>query len=125
MKRALLIASLFAPICVRAQGTYPACPGGVLFQFQLDVQARFLADSTLTVEPTPVVRNPRNLVQFVVDTLGVIVPASFHVIKVTDHTLVQDAKQMSERWRYRPAQSGGRPVCQLVQTPIDFTAPHS
>ena len=123
MKRALFLASLLAPVCVHAQGTYAACPAGVFFKFQVDMQARFIADSTLTVEPTEGVSNSPNIVQFVVDTIGVIVQGSFHVIKVTDHKLVQDAKPMSERWRFKPARSAGRPVCELVQSPIASVSP--
>ena len=125
MMRSFFIVWLLAPLCLHAQGAaYPSCSGGILFEFQVDAQARFIADSTFTVRPTASVRNPPNLVQFVVDTLGTIVPGSFRVIRVTDRALVLEAKQISERWRYRPAMSAGHAVCQLIQAPVDASAPH-
>jgi len=118
MKCAFFLALLLAQVCVQAQGAYAACPTGVFFKFQLDEQAHFIADSTLTVQPTEGMRNSANVVQFVVDTIGKIAPGSFRVMKVTDHAVVQDAKQMSERWRFKPARSAGRAVCELVQSSI-------
>jgi len=59
------------------------------------------------------------VVQFVVDSTGIVQPSTFKVVRVRDVTLVEDAKRVLRRWHYTPAEIGGRKVSQLVQTAIE------
>jgi hypothetical protein len=103
----------------RAQSAHPACADStVFFEFQVTTHARWIADSALVVHPTPTVKNPANLVQFVVDTAGVPAPATLRVLKRTDAAVIAEARASMSTWRYRPAILNGCPVRQLVQTPI-------
>jgi hypothetical protein len=99
------------------------CPDSTTFlEFQIvagDGQpARWINDTALAVHPIPAVRNPANLVQFVVDTSGIPLARTFHALKVTDATLVEAARQSLARWRFAPAVRDGCVVRQLIQTPI-------
>ena len=80
--------------------------------------ARWIVDTALAVHPTPTVRNPANLVQFVVDISGVPVARTFHPLKVSDAVLVEEARQSLSQWRFTPAVRNGCAVRQLIQTPI-------
>ena len=99
------------------------CPDSItFFEFQVVAvdgqRARWIVDTALAVHPTPAVRNPPNLVQFVVDTSGVPVAHTFHALKVTDAALVEEARQSLARWRFAPAVRDGCTVRQFMQTPI-------
>ena len=76
----------------------------------------FLSDSTLDIVPIDTVGNPRNLVEFVVDSLGRVVPSSFRPLRVASELELEAAMALLPHWRYDPATNGGRPVCQLIQT---------
>jgi hypothetical protein len=80
--------------------------------------ARWLADTTSPVHPTAAVRDPANLIQFVVDTLGVPQPRTFRALKIADSALVAEARRTFSSWRYTPGLLHGCRVRQLVQTPI-------
>lgn len=115
----------FLTLALQAQPQQPArvCPDStIFFEFQVgsaDGQpARWISDSSLAVHPMPKIQSPPNLVQFVVDTAGVPVARSFHVLKVTDSAIVAEARASITRWRFTPAIRDGCHVRQLVQTPI-------
>jgi protein TonB len=63
------------------------------------------------------------LVQFVVDTLGRVDSTTFHVLKSTHDLFTLAVKDVVFRYRFRPAELGGRSVKQLVQMPFDFRTP--
>jgi hypothetical protein len=99
------------------------CPDSTtFFEFQVvaagGTAARWISDTALAVHPLPAMRNPANLVQFVVDTAGVPVARTFHPVKVTDANLVAEARQSLTQWRFTPAVRDGCNVRQLVRTPI-------
>ncbi len=103
---------------VRYRALAPPCPPGARYEFETTRPARFLGDSGLRVHPLPTERRPRNLVSFVVDTNGAVLPETFKVIVVTDHDVVESARGELGQWRFSPAMIGDCRVRQLVQTPI-------
>ena len=99
------------------------CPDSTtFFEFQVvaagGTPARWISDRALAVHPLASIRNPANLVQFVVDTAGIPVARTFHPVKVTDADLVAEARESLAQWRFIPAVRDGCNVRQLVQTPI-------
>ncbi len=96
----------------------PPCPTGTFFEFQTTRPARFVGDSALAVHPLPAVPKPRNLVQFVVDTMGAVIPETFKVILMSDRDTIGQSRQLVGKWRYTPGMVGACRVRQVVQTPI-------
>jgi protein TonB len=64
------------------------------------------------------------LVQFVVDTLGNAEMRSFKVLQSSNELFAQSLQSTLRRWRFYPAEAGGRKVKQVVQLPLKFVAPH-
>lgn len=118
MKLLVAVAMLAIPALGRAQTSARLCPDSTFFEFQVTRGARWIVDTTLTAHPTAAIRNPANLVQFVVDTTGTPVPGSFRVVKVSDSSLIADVRRSVGEWRYIPSVSDGCKVRQLVQTPV-------
>ena len=117
MKFLTCVAILALPALAFAQSS--ACTDSTVhFEYQMSPPARWLVDTAAAVHPAAPVRNPANLVQFVVDTLGVPQPRSFRALKVADSALVDEARRTFTAWRYTPGQLNGCRVRQLVQTPI-------
>ena len=115
--RLLCLAALFvvAPV-VRAQHALPGCSGRAWRDYQVEHQARLIPDTSLDIVPIDTVGNPRNLVQFVVDTSGRVIPESFAARTIASDSEFERAKILLAKWRYAPATNGGRPACQLVET---------
>jgi TonB family protein len=61
------------------------------------------------------------LAQFVVDTLGRPEMSTFQVLKSTHDLFTAAVKDAVARYKFQPAELGGRKVRQLVQMPFDFT----
>jgi hypothetical protein len=117
MRLLLCTALLALPAIAVAQS--PACTDSTVhFEYQMFRPAQWLADTALAVHPTAAVRDPANVIQFVVDTLGVPQPRTFRTLKVADSTLVAEARRTLSSWRYTPGLLNGCRVRQLVQTPI-------
>ena len=107
------------PFAAHAQAHGAACGDSTTyFEFQVTQPARWIPDSGAVVHPTAHVRNPDNLVQFVVDTAGAPVARTFHAVKGSDPTILADARVAIAQWRFSPARLNGCPIRQLVQTPI-------
>jgi hypothetical protein len=123
-----IVTWLFAlSVAVREKAPMLPCPDSTtFFEFQVvgapgrpaGRPARWIVDTALAVHPTPAVRNPPNMVQFVVDTSGVPVVRTFRPLKVTDAVLVEEARRSLSQWRFTPAIRSGCTVRQLIQTPI-------
>ncbi|HEV7704332.1 MAG TPA: TonB family protein, partial [Gemmatimonadaceae bacterium] len=64
------------------------------------------------------------VVQFVVDTLGVAEMSSFKVLEATNDLFAEATRATLAKWRFYPAEAGGRKVKQIVQLPLRFVAPH-
>jgi protein TonB len=63
------------------------------------------------------------LVQFVVDTLGNAEMSSFKVLQSSNELFAQSLRAALPKWRFYPAEAGGRKVKQVVQLPLKFVAP--
>jgi protein TonB len=63
------------------------------------------------------------LAQFVVDTLGRAEMSSFKVLDASNDLFAQSLRSTLARWRFYPAEAGGRKVKQIVQLPLRFIAP--
>jgi periplasmic protein TonB len=63
------------------------------------------------------------LVQFVVDTLGRADMQSFKVLDSSNELFAQSLRSTLPKWRFYPAEAGGRKVKQIVQLPLKFIAP--
>lgn len=60
------------------------------------------------------------LAQFVVDTTGRADMGTFKVLKSSNDLFTSAVKNILPRWRFVPAETGGRKVKQLVQLPFTF-----
>ena len=118
----LIVASLLAlrePATLRIAPRL--CPDSTFFEFQVLVAdgrtASWIPDSTLSVHP--IHTNGRaSLLQFVVDSTGVPVAATFHPLKLADTAVVAEARRSLGQWRFNPAVVNGCKVRQLMQTEI-------
>jgi len=117
MKWFVCVVFLSIPAIGLAQS--PVCGDSTVhFEFQMSARARWRPDTLSAVHPTEAIAAPANLVQFVVDTLGVPQPRTFRALRVADSALVAEARQALPTWRYTPGLLNGCHVRQLVQTPI-------
>jgi protein TonB len=60
------------------------------------------------------------LVEYVVDTLGRMMPSTFKVLKSTDPQFDRSVRNFLRDSRFIPAERKGRKVRQLVQQPFNF-----
>jgi protein TonB len=65
----------------------------------------------------------RVLVEFVVDTLGNADMNSFRVLESSNELFARSLRATLPKWRFYPAEAGGRKVKQVVQLPLKFVAP--
>lgn len=61
--------------------------------------------------------------QFVVDTTGRAEMATFEILKASNALFAAALRDAVARWRFLPAEAGGRRVRQLVEVPVRFVAP--
>ncbi|MGH7720356.1 MAG: energy transducer TonB [Gemmatimonadaceae bacterium] len=104
-------------------GTGPVNQDQPYFEFQVEKQ-------TLPYDNNPRPRFPdilqssgaggEVLVQFVVDTSGRAEMNSLKILKSTNELLTREVRSVLPRWRFYPAEVGGRKVRQLVQLPFSF-----
>jgi hypothetical protein len=120
--RLLLCAVLLVAPAAHAQHALPRCGGPTWRDYQVEHPARFILDSTLDIVPIDTVGNPRNIVQFVVDTAGRVIPESFAARRIVSDAEFERARILLPQWRYAPATNGGRPACQLVETYLKRSA---
>jgi hypothetical protein len=92
------------------------------FEFQVEVPAQWLPDSSVTPRPAPArgveAQELPALVQFVVDSAGVPHPRTYKILKARDPELAEAGRTVVGTWRFRPARIGSCAVAQLVQTPL-------
>ena len=118
MMRAFILGILIGLSCAAAAQT-PACADSTLhFEYQMSTPARWIGDTTASVHPTAAIRSPDNLIQFIVDTMGVPQPRTFRALRIADPALIGDARRAFATWRYAPGLLNGCCVKQLVQTPV-------
>ena len=63
--------------------------------------------------------------QFVVDTTGRAEMPTFEILRSTNELFASALRDVVPRWRFLPAEAGGRRVRQVVQVPVRFVAPAS
>jgi hypothetical protein len=106
---------------VRARQIVSRCssPGSPVpqtaFEFQVQKPASYVGGTSVSPHP---VASGNTVVQFVVDSSGMIRPSTFKVLKAEDSEIIEDARRMLGQWRYLAAEIDGRKVAQLVQTAI-------
>jgi protein TonB len=66
----------------------------------------------------------RVLVQFGVDTLGSVDMSTFTVLESSNELFVRAFAETLSKWRFYPAEVGGRKVKQVAQLPLKFVAQH-
>ena len=118
---AIIGLAIFAPVAVKGQQCAP--PASPAFEFQVDVPATAIPDST---HPHPAADRfaarsddpSAIIVQFIVDTAGVPLPSSFRVLKAPSPQIADSVKTVFPRWRFTPARRGSCRVAQLVQTAV-------
>ena len=110
-----------------AAGSLPRSDSGEpMFAFQVDRPA-------MARDGNPIPRYPALLessriegsvlVQFIVDTLGHAEMQSLKVLDASNDLFVKSLESALPRWRFYPAEAGGRKVRQIVQLPLRFVAP--
>lgn len=60
------------------------------------------------------------VLQFVVDTSGVVEANSYRIVSATDSAFAEASREAVSETRFSPARAGGRKVRQLVQQGVDF-----
>jgi TonB family protein len=60
------------------------------------------------------------LAQFVVDTVGWVMPGTLRILRSSDTLFAQAVHTVIDSLRFTPARRAGRPVFQLVQQPFQF-----
>jgi hypothetical protein len=113
--------ALCAPLVLRGQQCAPLAHPA--FEFQVDVPAKAIPDST---HPHPAADRfaakkddvDAIIVQFVVDTAGVPIQASFRVLKTPSSQITDSVRAAFPSWRFTPARQGNCLVPQLVQTTV-------
>lgn len=61
------------------------------------------------------------VLQFVVDAEGRVEPGSIGVVSTTHPGFAEPSVKAAERFRFRPAKVGGRPVRVLISMPVEWT----
>ena len=113
--------ALCAPVVVKGQQCAPLAHPA--FEFQVDVPASAIPDST---HPHPAANRfaaktddpDAIIVQFVVDTAGVPLPASLRVLRAPSPQIADSVRIALPGWRFTPARQGSCRVAQLVQTTV-------
>jgi hypothetical protein len=101
-------------IVSRCSSSGPELPA-TAFEFQVQKPAAYVGGTAVSPHP---VASGSTVVQFVVDSSGMIRPSTFKVLRAENDEIVADARRLLGQWRYLPAEVDGRKVAQLVQTAI-------
>jgi TonB family protein len=94
------------------------------FEFQVEKEAKPLADNAGPRYPQELqLSNIEGTVtaQFVVDTTGLPIMETFKVLRSTDVRFIPPVREALSKWRFEPADVGGKKVKQLLQMPFEFT----
>lgn len=93
---------------------------------QVDEPARLDTSVSLSVRYPDELRHARTggdaLVEFVVDTAGVVEPETVGLVVASHPLLARAARETALSARFLPARRGGRPVRQLAQLPLRWDA---
>ena len=114
------VALAVLPAVARAQNpvqtTFATCPApsAIYSARQVQQPARLISDSLRLPRLSPDTAHARDIVSFVVDTLGVPERATFANVRAADSALVQRAGARLATWRFSPAVATGCKVRQRV-----------
>ncbi|MEK6613169.1 MAG: CehA/McbA family metallohydrolase [Gemmatimonadota bacterium] len=118
-----LLALSLAVIPLATSGQVPTTPERTYFEFQVQKPARMAPGSPAPKYPPSLKAQSIGgevLAQFVVDTLGMAVPASFRALRSTDTLFANAVRDALPHMRFTSAEFDGRKVRQLVQQPFAF-----
>jgi protein TonB len=122
----LLCSSAMLPTLVAAQNTTtPDTTAGrpAYFEFQVEAPATVVPGSPAPTYPKELRAQKvegRVLAQFIVDTTGRPVPATFKVLMSTHDAFSRAVRDALPQMRFTPAMVGDRKVRQVVQMPFTF-----
>ena len=125
MRSLVLLAALGIPLATthaQSAGNAPPRPP-VYFDFQVDSGAQLIVGTANPKYPEAHKAAKVEgdlLVQFVVDTAGMVELTTFKVLKFADSLFVQSVRDALPDMRFFPAYAGGKKVKQLVQLPFVF-----
>ena len=126
VKHLVLAVGLIAPIAavpaqlrkpVNAPIVFKQCGGAAAHDYQVEHLARFQLDSTLAEAPTDTV-GIGSVVQFVVDSAGRVIPESLYLVSDVSPEELEQIRTALPKWRFVPAQVGGRATCQVFLTSL-------
>jgi hypothetical protein len=122
MRRLLFGLSFAAMLPPHSSGAQTCKPNAMpSFEFQVQSPAKFVGDTTARPRPA-VLRSAGTatfVVQFVVDTLGVVRDGTLRILKSPSPEASAAVSAAYVSWKYMPALNGGCKVVQLVQTEIE------
>src|SRR4051812_8495338 len=98
---------------VDAPIAFPQCGGAAWDDYQVEELVHFRPDSALGIAPTDTAGGSL-VAQFVVDSMGHVVPESFYAMTPSTVALKEQIVAWLPKWRYAPARLGGRATCQIV-----------
>ena len=94
----------------RAGQTYP----DAYLEFQVDRAVGFTTPDSVSPKPAfGVDLHGPLLVEFVIDTTGLVIPASYKTRHVEDEGLAEDARNALPQWTFEPAMMNGCKVKQI------------
>lgn len=98
------------------QPAFAVCPPSmdIFSQRQVQVSARLIGDSSALRRVGAARPDSPNVVQLVVDTLGLPERGSFKAVRVQDSTLLRAAAIDVMRWRFTPAVASGCKVRERI-----------
>jgi hypothetical protein len=126
---------LFSGACASSPPTPPATPvpgastasvpapstnRPAYFEFQIEKPVERRPETGYPKHPVSEADTARVLAQFVVDSTGVPLLSTFHVLRMTSRAAALAVYEALKTMRYSPAEIGGRRVNQLVQEKFSF-----
>jgi TonB family protein len=96
---------------------------GAYFTYEVDRIARMLRGNVPPVYPSLATvsnQSGRAVIRFVIDENGLPIPRTISVVDSTETAYANAALEAVRRYRFAPAEIGGRPVRMWVDLPFDF-----
>jgi hypothetical protein len=129
-RRWFAFASCLALPAVSADAQAPASTPPAYFEFQVEQQARYVAEpSARGFRPAAPRMSAEQaaadsvVAQFIVDTAGVPIAGTLRMLRSPSDAVTAQVQAAYAGWRFRPARLDGRPVPQLVQTAVEWGGP--
>lgn len=97
-----------------------ALPTNPLPTFPLELQPLPRSVASQLVTQTKQITSGEVVARFLVDSMGVVDPRTFVVVKTTDPLFAREVLQVLPKLRYFPAEIAGRPTAQMLEQTFDF-----